>query len=65
MAERGRVEEQVGDRGRGPRVALCRGNLRRPPPPPPPPQTVAHYQHIIDDVVARVKPEFVQEGVDE
>ena len=36
-----------------------------PPPPPPPPQTVAHYQHIIDDVVARVKPEFVQEGVDE
>ena len=23
------------------------------------------YRHIIDDVIAKMKPEFVQEGVDE
>ncbi len=28
-------------------------------------QTVYVYQSVIDDVIARVKPEFVQEGVDE
>jgi len=28
-------------------------------------QTVLKYQEIIDGVVARVKPEFSQEGIDE
>jgi len=28
-------------------------------------QTVFVYQSVIDDVIARVKPEFIQEGVDE
>lgn len=28
-------------------------------------QTIAHYHHVIDEVTAKVKPEFVQEGVDE
>jgi hypothetical protein len=23
------------------------------------------YEHVIDDVIAKMKPEFVQEGVDE
>ena len=28
-------------------------------------QTVQRYQEVIDGVVARVKPEFAQEGIDE
>ena len=28
-------------------------------------QTVLRYQEIIDGVMARVKPEFAQEGIDE
>jgi hypothetical protein len=28
-------------------------------------QTVLRYQEIIDTVIAKVKPEFAQEGIDE
>ena len=45
------------------------GTGRAPPPapgmPPPAPPLVDLYRGVIDEVVARAKPEFVQEGVDE